>query len=42
MDKGRSPLDLVDPATGKALHLALVDDEGRVTECGKALQVVNV
>ena len=42
LGKGNSPLDLVDPKTGKALHLALVDDEGRVTEFGDAVPVVKV
>lgn len=40
LEKGQSPIDLIDPKTGKALRLALVDDQGRVTEDGDAVPVV--
>ena len=42
LGKGKSPIDLVDPETGKALHLALVDHEGRVTNFGEAVPVLRV
>ena len=40
LGKEPSPLDLVDPQTGRALHLALVDDDGRVTDWNSAIPVV--
>ena len=42
LPKEKSPLDLVDPQTGKPLHLALVDDDGRVTPWDTAVPVVKV
>ena len=38
--KEKSPLDLVDPQSGNTLHLALVDDNGRVIDWAAALPVV--
>ncbi len=38
--KEPSPLDLVDPETGKVLHIALVDENGRVTDWNEAVPVV--
>lgn len=38
--KEKSPLDMIDPQTGKVLHLALVDDAGRVTDWSAAVPVV--
>lgn len=38
--KEPSPLDLVDPETGKRLHLALADEDGRITDWKKAVPVV--
>lgn len=35
-----SPLDLVDPHTGKTLRIALVDRDGRVTDWNEAVPVV--
>lgn len=35
--KEKSPLELIDPATGKALSLALVDEDGRVTDWKRAV-----
>lgn len=40
LDKGPSPLDLVDPKTGNVLKIALVDEDGRVTEWNDAVPVV--
>ena len=42
LGKSPSPLDLIDPKTGKLLHLALVDDEGRATDWNAAIPVVRV
>ena len=38
--KEPSPLDLVDPKTGKVLRITLVDEDGRVTEWKDAVPVV--
>ena len=38
--KEPSPLDLVDPNTGKVLHIGLVDADGRVTDWKDAVPVV--
>ena len=38
--KTKSPLDLVDPHTGKVLSLALVDADGRITDWNAAQPVV--
>lgn len=40
LGKQKSPLDLVDPKTGKALDIALVDEDGRVTDWNDAVPVV--
>ena len=40
LGKQKSPLDLVDPKTGKALEIALVDEDGRVTDWNDAVPVV--
>jgi len=40
LSKEKSPLDLVDPDTGKVLALALVDDDGRITDWNNAVPVV--
>lgn len=40
LGKDKSPLDLIDPQTGNKLHLALVDEAGRVTAWCDAVPVV--
>jgi len=40
--KEKSPLDLVDPRSGKVLELALVDRQGRVTDWNDAVPVVHL
>ena len=42
LPKEKSPLDMVDPQTGNALHLALVEADGRVTPWSAAVPVVKV
>jgi DNA-binding HxlR family transcriptional regulator len=38
--KQPSPLDMVDPQTGNRLHLALVDEQGEITDWNEAVPVV--
>ena len=38
--KEPSPLDLVDPDTGKRLHVALADEDGKVTDWARAVPVI--
>ena len=40
LEKDASPLDLVDPASGNRLHLALADSAGKVTDWAEAVPVV--
>ncbi|MEM7781229.1 MAG: helix-turn-helix domain-containing protein [Pseudomonadota bacterium] len=41
LGKEASPLDLVDPETGKVLDIALVDDQGAITDWQKAVPLVH-
>ncbi len=40
LSKERSPLDMIDPQTGHALKLALVDEDGRITDWNEAVPVI--
>ncbi|MEO0688908.1 MAG: helix-turn-helix domain-containing protein [Pseudomonadota bacterium] len=40
LEKGKSPIELVSPESGKSLRLALVDDQGAVTEFENAQPVI--
>ncbi len=40
LGKQPSPLDMVNPRTGNRLHLALVDEQGRITDWNEAVPIV--
>lgn len=42
LEKVRSPLDMINPQSGKSLHLALVDNNGLVTEWNDAVPRVRL